>query len=33
MNLMKILILTPMEIEQEKAISALSRIPKLKHSY
>ncbi len=30
---MKILILTPMEIEQEKAISALSRIPKLKHSY
>jgi hypothetical protein len=30
---MKIIILTPMEIEQEKAISALSRVPKLKHRY
>jgi hypothetical protein len=30
---MKIIILTPMEIEQEKVIRALSRIPKLKHEY
>jgi hypothetical protein len=29
----KIIILTPMEIEREKAIAALSRIPSLKHSY
>jgi len=30
---MKVIILTPMEIEQAKVISALSRIPKLKHEY
>ncbi|MFC4739651.1 hypothetical protein ACFO3U_06550 [Flavobacterium ponti] len=30
---MKITILTPMEVEQEKVFSALSRIPNLKHTY
>jgi hypothetical protein len=30
---MKIIILTPMEIEQEKVQDALSRIPDLKHNY
>ena len=30
---MKIIILTPMEIEQEKVHHALSRIPDLKHNY
>ncbi len=30
---MKIIILTPMEIEQEKVHTALSRIPDLKHKY
>ena len=30
---MKILILTPMEIEQEKALNALSRISNLNHNY
>jgi len=30
---MKIIILTPMEIEQEKVHDALSRIPDLKHNY
>ena len=30
---MKIIILTPMEIEKEKVISALSSIPKLKYDY
>jgi hypothetical protein len=29
----KIIILTPMEIEKEKVVTALSRIPNLKHSY
>jgi hypothetical protein len=30
---MNIIILTPMEIEQEKVLYALSRIPDLKHNY
>ena len=30
---MNVLILTPMEIEQEKVLSALSRLSNLKHDY
>jgi hypothetical protein len=30
---MKIILLTPMEIEQEKALNALARLPQLQHEY